>query len=77
MILIQIVLTIIAAYRGWKWFALLPIAVLFIIAFNFGIYITVSHLEIDKYVGVLTFLDAVASLVLLWMVIKGRTPVEE
>ena len=35
--MLQIILTIVAWYRGWKWYSLLPMACAFVIGFFIGL----------------------------------------
>lgn len=73
MLIIEIILTIIAWNRGWKWWALLPLG----IAFGFGFIAGASGMSQSDLEGLL-FLDVIAiiALVIMIAVKKKEVPAE-
>lgn len=72
MLILQIILTIIAGFRGWGWYAVLPISILFIFAFNFGMIMAMTDNYNDNVVLIMGMLDFALVILLGYMTIKGK-----
>ena len=66
MLIIEIILVIFAWRNGWKWMALLPL----VIAFVIGMLIGLSNPNVDLMNVV--WIDILAILVLIGMLVKGK-----
>lgn len=65
LLIAEIILTIFAWRKGWKWLALLPVGICLLIGFFIGF--TGGSLE-----GGMTIVpDLIATGILIWMVVKG------
>ena len=71
MLIVEIVLTIIAWNRGWRWYALLPCGVVVVIGFLIGIGIGVSGGSTDN-LGAAIPLEIIAILILLFMCFRKK-----
>jgi len=74
-LIIQIILTIIAWNRGWRWLALIPIAVGFTLGFIIGTIIKSMGYSIEDF-GWLVIFDIIVGIILLIMCIKKRNSEE-
>jgi len=77
MLIIEIILTVFAWRKGWKWWALLPIAAAFIIGLFLGAGVGASGGDIEAVTGLGIVLDVIAIIVLIFMVAKAPKGVEE
>lgn len=68
MLILQIILTIIAWRNGWKWKSLLPVGILFCVAFLIGYFVGVSGGDLSQ-IGSIYILDIISVIILLVMVI--------
>ena len=77
MIIVEVVLTIIAFARGWKFWALLPLPILYGVAFliGFGVGIVdpgMTDEEFSKFDPIFIGMDIILILILLVMAVIGR-----
>lgn len=67
-LLLQIVLTIFAFKRGWRWKSLLPIALGFLVAFIIGMFFAIFSIDENWILFVATIIDSSIIIVLLVMI---------
>jgi hypothetical protein len=68
----EIILTIFAWRNGWKWLALLPIGILFLIGMVLGFGIAAGGGSIENISAGVIFFDIIAIIVLIIMVSKKK-----
>jgi hypothetical protein len=71
LLIAEIILTIFAWRKGWRWYALLPLAIAFGIGFFMGIGIGASGGDISTVKGIGIIFDILAVIVLIVMCVKG------
>ena len=71
-IIIEVVATVMAWRKGWRWRALLPGGLSVVLGFTIGIVVTASGGNIDDYIGLCAIFDLLALGVLVFM--NCRTP---
>lgn len=71
LLIAEILLTIFAWRKGWKWLALLPIGICLVLGFLVGFVIGASGGYVDDASGMGMVLDLIAIVVLIIMVVKG------
>jgi len=76
-LIIEIVLTILAWNRGWKWLALLPVGIALAIGFCMGLGIGASGGSVSDVQGIAVVFDIIAIIALIIMCVKGKKPKEE
>ena len=73
MLLIEIILTIVAWSRGWKWLALLPLGIVLLLGFIIGFGIGASGGNVSNIGGGVIILDILAIVALVIMsIIKPK-----
>jgi len=77
MLIIEIILTIFAWRKGWKWLALLPIGLALLIGFSIGIGIGASGGSVADVSGGAVLIDIAAIIALIVMLVKGPKSKEQ
>jgi hypothetical protein len=70
LLLIEIILTIFAWRKGWKWLALIPVGICLIMGFFIGIGIAAAGGSVSN-AGALVIVDIFAIIALIIMNVKG------
>lgn len=68
MIIIEIILTIIAFKRGWKWTALWPVGGAILFGFFMGIFLGLTGGSIEEAKSIVIVGDIIAVIILIWMI---------
>lgn len=71
MLIIEIILTVFAWRKGWRWVALLPIAIALLIGLFMGFGIGASGGNVEGAMGMGIILDILAVIALIIMIVKG------
>jgi uncharacterized membrane protein YfcA len=71
MLIIEIILTIFAWRKGWRWKSLLPLGIALGLGFLFGFAIGVSGGDLDSAKGLAVILDIGAIIALIVMITKA------
>lgn len=71
MLLIEIILTIFAWRKGWRWAALLPTAIALLVGLFMGFGIGASGGDINGAMGMGIILDILAVIALIIMIVVG------
>lgn len=71
MLILEIILTIIAWRKGWKWLSLVPMAMPIIIGFFTGVGIGLSGGSVDEIPGFMIIFDIIAVIALIIMCFKS------
>lgn len=74
LLIAEILLTFFAWRKGWKWYALLPVGVSFIVGILIGMGIGASGGDPSGAAGLSMVLDLIATGILIYMVAKGPKP---
>jgi len=67
----EIILTIFAWKKGWRWWALVPVALALLIGLFMGMGVGASGGDVDSVRGISIVLDVIAVIALIVMVTKG------
>jgi len=70
LLILEILLTIFAWRKGWKWFALLPLGIGVVISFLIGIIVGASGGSVDTAKGIGLVFDILVIIILVVMNIK-------
>jgi len=76
LLIAEILLTIFAWRKGWRWYALLPMAVCLAVGLLIGIGVGASGGDPSGASGLGIILDLIATGILIYMVSKGPKPKE-
>jgi len=71
-LIFEVVLTVVAYKRGWKWIAILPVGICIIIALGIGFVGGLTGCSLQTLIPYLISLDIMTILALIWMSIKKR-----
>lgn len=71
MLIIEIILTVFAWRKGWRWAALLPTAIALLIGLFMGFGVGASGGNVEGAMGMGIILDILAVIALIIMVVKG------
>ena len=71
LLILEIILTVFAWRKGWRWLALLPIGIGILIGFFMGFGVGASGGSIDSIKGISLVFDIVVVIVLIIMCVKG------
>lgn len=71
MIILEIILTIVAWNRGWRWLSLIPIVACFLIGFFIGIYAVQSGTPVEEFKN-LFVIDLIGIIALVVMIAYKR-----
>jgi len=71
LLIAEIILTVFAWRKGWRWWALAPMAITLLIGFFMGVGIGASGGDIDSVRGISIVFDILATIALIVMVTKG------
>lgn len=71
LLIVEIILTVVAWRKGWRWWALLPVGVAQIVAFVSGFVIAASGGDVEKSIGFFLIYDL---LLIIAQVVMIRTP---
>lgn len=72
MLIVEIILTVLAWRRGWKWLALLPVGIALLIGFAIGFGIGLSGGDASSISGGTVVIDVLAIVALVIMLIYKR-----
>jgi uncharacterized membrane protein YfcA len=70
LLILEIILTIVAWRKGWRWNSLIPVVSAMVIGFLFGIGIGLSGINVDDAKGFAIIIDILATVALIVMCIK-------
>lgn len=70
MLIIEIILTIFAWRKGWKWLALLPMGAALLLGILMGFFVGASGGDVDAAKGLAIILDIGAVIALIVMLVK-------
>lgn len=76
MLIVEIILTIFAWRKGWKWYSLLPTGAALLIAFLFGTGIGASGGNVEAVTGFGVVLDVMVIIALIILNVKGPKSTE-
>ena len=71
LLLIQIVLTVIAWRKGWKWYSLIPLLGAIFIGLIIGISVGSNGGSVNNVQGLTIFLDIVTTIILAILCVKS------
>jgi uncharacterized membrane protein YfcA len=71
LLIAEIILTIFAWRKGWKWFALIPLGIALLLGFLIGVAIGGSGGSIDNVRGLSLVLDIIVVIILIVMNVKS------
>lgn len=71
LLIAEIILTIFAWRKGWRWWALVPVALALLIGLFMGMGVVASGGDVDSVRGISIVLDVLAVIALIVMVTKG------
>lgn len=71
MLILEIILTIFAWRKGWRWLALLPMGIALLIGFIIGISIGANGGNVSSIGGGAIVIDIMAVIALIVMLVKG------
>lgn len=77
LLILEVILTIFAWRKGWKWLALLPVGIVLILGLLIGFSIGISGGDVAPTTGIALFLDISTIIVLIIMIIKPKTLVKK
>jgi uncharacterized membrane protein YfcA len=83
MLIIEIILTIFAWRKGWKWLSLIPLGAALLLGLLMGFFVGASGGDLNAAKGLAIFLDLLAIVALIVMVSKkpasamNSTPTQE
>lgn len=75
-LILEIVLTIVAWKKGWRWLALLPVCICLVFGLLFGLMLAASGMsqsQLKDMMPVIMIGDVIAIIVLIVMIFKPRT----
>lgn len=76
LLIAEIVLTIFAWRKGWKWFALIPLVGVLCLGFLLGMAVGASGGSVESVTGFSVVLDIMAVIVLIILNVKGPKSTE-
>lgn len=76
LLIIEIILTIFAWRKGWRWYSLIPMVVALIFGFFLGAGIAASGGNVDSITGLGVIIDILATIILIVMNIKTPNSVK-
>ena len=71
LLIIEIILTVLAWRKGWKWYALIPLAAALLVGFLIGMSVGASGGSVNDVKGITIFLDIIVTLILVFMSVRG------
>jgi len=71
MLILEIILTIFAWRKGWRWLALLPMGIALLIGFIIGLSIGANGGDVTSIGGGAIIIDVMAIIALIIMLVKG------
>lgn len=77
MLIIEIILTVFAWRKGWKWLALLPVGIALLIGFIIGFSVGFSGGDVSTLGNGVIFIDVMAIIALIIMIVKGPKTLEQ